>query len=298
MAKIHFRAASPRIVSKPLSFGLISFLTSRTGRVRLVSLLIILSLLSVSTPAASETIKGIAIRKWQDARFAVLSGGTTPSLPTWFAAFIKGQSADRNTRTISRIQIYPGALNILQGQETVFSAVGFDSQNQPISGVQFEWTITDLGRGRAPRRLVNATFGARRAGTYLVKVRANGVMAEVPVVVAPFRNVRPAGTPVYQISSRTGRGPRIDTPVPTGAVDGSTKESIKTADTDESKTDVPAPTQLQGEQWDDSNWIYADDPGNLPGNPPGGPRMAEPVMATFRCQRPLFHCPDAGLTSP
>ncbi|MDM7995880.1 MAG: RHS repeat-associated core domain-containing protein [Acidobacteriota bacterium] len=303
MAKTSFGAATARIVLKTLSLGMIFSIISRSVRLKLVSLLLIISFLSASTPAAPETIKGIAINKWQDARFAFLSGGYTPSLPTWLATFIKGKgkSADRTNRTISRIQIYPGALNILQGQETAFSAVAFDSQNQPINGVPFDWTITDVVRARAPRRLANATFDARRAGTYLVKVRAaNGVMAEVPVVVAPFRNVRPVGTPVYQISSRTGRGARIDTPVQTGAVEGPSKESTKDADTEDAdkdapKTDIPAPTQLQGEQWDDSNWLSADDPGNLPGNPPGGPLDGGAGNGNFQISAPVISLPGRGI---
>lgn len=296
MTLVSFGKLLRRIVSNRLYFGtLISLVTSRSFRLRLMTLLIITSLLSVSAPAAPETVKSIAISKWQDARFAVLSGGYTPSLPIWLAAFIKGKALDRNERTVSRIQIFPGSLNILQGQETVFSAIAFDSQNQPITGVPFEWTVTDVGRGRPPRRLVNAVFGARRSGTFLIKARTRGIEAEVIVEVAAYRNVRPADTPVYTTSSRTGRGPQINTTTTSGAVGESTKELTKDAETKDAPIEFPAPTQLQGEQWDDSNWLSADDPGNLPGHPPGGPMDGGAGNGNFQLSAPIISLPGRGI---
>ncbi|MEP7147978.1 MAG: hypothetical protein ABI857_03775 [Acidobacteriota bacterium] len=94
-------------------------------RVRFLTCLILISMLSVSTPAAPEAIVGAVGRTWQEARFAVLSSGFPDNMTNVFAAFLKVGRTTRRQTPISHIRIFPGPLNLRQGQETVLSAIAY-----------------------------------------------------------------------------------------------------------------------------------------------------------------------------
>jgi hypothetical protein len=48
-------------------------------------------------------------------------------------------ASSTNTQQINRVQIYPGNVTLNVGRNVVFSAVAFDSEDNPISGVRFTW---------------------------------------------------------------------------------------------------------------------------------------------------------------
>lgn len=165
----------------------------------------------------------------------------------------------------------------------------YDNQNQPLSGIAFEWTSADVGRGRAPRRLVNANFKAHSAGRFTVTARAGNREAEIPVVVTPTRNPRPPNHPVFRTSSRTGRAAQ-----PIAQADASSEQTADERNSRKQKTSAQAEL-LEGEIWDDSNWLSADDPGNLPGNPPGQPADDGSGSGNFQLSAPVVSLPGRGI---
>lgn len=261
---------------------------------KIISAILIICILTVSVPAAPETITGMAGKTWQKARFAFLSSKLAIDFPTWFAAFISpSQSTERRPPAISSIRIFPdGPVTVVQGQEAIFSAIAYDIDGEPLSGVDFEWTTTDTGRGQAARSLGHSRFRATSTGTYLVKALAGNREAEVRVVVTPDKNRRPARTPVYSTSSRSGKGSRL-----IAEDDPSTNEKEKTAGEKETGSEETPPQEqlLPGEGWDNTNWQSADDPGNTPGNPPGMPADDGAGSGNFQLSAPVVSLPGRGI---
>ncbi|MBA2335897.1 MAG: RHS repeat protein, partial [Blastocatellia bacterium] len=261
---------------------------------RSVCAFLIACFLTISTPAAPATIVGTTIRTWQDIRFAFLSSQLAIDFPNWVGAFTGGLRKSRSATQISYIRIFPGAVTLEQGQEMVFAAVAYDSDNEPLSGVDFRWTSTDTGRGRAARPFNISKFRAGSPGTYAVKARAGNREAEITVVVTPRRNVRPANTPTYSTSSRTGRSaqPIVETDesgTSTERDENIDKKSVK------SKDPVTELARAPGEGWDDTNWLSADDPGNQTGNPPGMPADDGAGNGNFQLSAPVVSLPGRGI---
>lgn len=81
---------------------------------------ILMSMLTVSTPAAPDTVKDFAITSWQDARFAYFSGGFDKLGQNVLALFTATRSS--KDRPISRIRIAPGSVTVPTNVEAVFTA--------------------------------------------------------------------------------------------------------------------------------------------------------------------------------
>ncbi|MBA2347395.1 MAG: hypothetical protein H0V81_03800 [Solirubrobacterales bacterium] len=143
---------------------------------QLLSILMIISLLAVSTPAAPRTITDGAAAIWQEARFAFLASDIAHRLSGLVATFFApGRLPSDRASALAEIRIYPGPLNLRQGQEVDFSAIGFDSRGQSLHGIAFQWTVTDTGRGRPARPLLNSTVKAGLPGSFVITARADPV---------------------------------------------------------------------------------------------------------------------------
>lgn len=262
--------------------------SARSARIRFLTAALIVSMLTVSTPAAPQTIvRGIS-KSWQEARFAVLSSGFLDNIPNFRAAFLSKRIArPHRSIEVSRIRIFPGALSIRQGQETVLSAIAYDRDNEPLSGIAFEWWITDVGRKRAPRRLLNSTFKAKLPGMFTIQARVGSVEADIPAVVTPFRNPIPASAQVHSVSTRSGR--RI---LQTSTGTSSNKEDLEN---NQSRIDLTRAELLPGDGWDSTNWPSSDDPGNQTGNPPGGPADDGAGSGNFQLSAPVIALPGRGI---
>jgi YD repeat-containing protein len=263
---------------------------------KFVCAVLIFSFLSLSTPAASETIVGATAQTWQDIRFSFLSSQLAIDAPNWLAFFAARKTATDSPADISRIQIYPapsdpGPMRLERGQEVVFSAVAFDSDNEPLSGIDFRWSAVEPGSGRAGGRLLGSVYHANRLGSFVIKANAGGYEAQIRVVVTPETGIRPPNTPTRSTSSRTGLGPIIATTDTT---------EIK-AEPDETKNikaqekDIQVDNLLPGEGWGDDNWTSADDPGNQTGNPPGSPADDGAGNGNFQISAPVVSLPGRGI---
>lgn len=251
---------------------------------KFVCTILILSFLSLSTPAAPEETTGWAVGTWQDLRFRFLQSQLAINGPGWLATFFAGKKNSRVTREVDRIQVSPGFATAEVEQEVVFSAVAFDRNGEPLSGVTFSWSSSELGTERSHNWVRGGVFKARRAGSFVVKAQARGRQALVQVNVVP-RTIVPVGTRVRSTSSRTGLGPVIGITTADGTVQAS-KAGVKGTNT---------PANGDSARWDDDNWTSADDPGNQTGNPPGGPADDGAGNGNFQIGAPVVSLPGRGI---
>lgn len=251
--------------------------------------LLIVSLFSISTPAAPQLIVGKIRESSQDFRFAFFSSRLAMGLPNWLASFLSISGNSSVASTANRIEIFPGSVTVQQGERITFSAVGFDAEDAPISAIGFTWHAADTGRGLAPRPLNDGIFEANIIGTFTITAQGGGQHAQVTATVLPsvagsptqpnFRELAP-----ISISSRSIRNPK----------DGKQESS----DEKEKDKELPANSQNlnQGEGiWNNDNWNSSDDPGNLPGNPPGSPADDGAGNGNFQLSAPVISLPGRGI---
>lgn len=260
--------------------------------VRFLALLLLFSILSISVPAAPETVLNGSKSAWQSARFAYLSGDYSNRLSSWFLAlFVPRKRSDRR-QSISEIRIVPEVDEVFAGQELVFSAIATDRNGETISGLKFEWSARDVDRSRDVRAFRDGKFRAMRTGTVVIKASANGIEGERQVTVVRPPDPRPRIERTRVISTRTGV--ISDTmSEPEQTEDGGDVRNGKggpSADVLESVSQNTAPLI-----WDDSNWLSSDDPGNLPGNPPGSPMDDGAGNGNFQISAPVISLPGRGI---
>lgn len=92
-------------------------------------------------------------------------------------------TARKQTDTIGRIQIMPGDVAIRQGEPVNFSAVAYATDEEPIHGLKFTWTVQDVGRNLQTRSLANGIFPANAHGSFIITAKTEGSQAYVRVMV-------------------------------------------------------------------------------------------------------------------
>lgn len=257
---------------------------------RAVVLLLIFSFLSLSTPAAPSTITIGAQSWWQAARFGFLSSRLAIDLPNWFeATLVRGSRDVDQAEQISQVKIFPGDLRLQRGQDVALSAIGFDRNNDAISGVDFEWSVVEAESGRPWGNLSNSVFKANRIGTFIVSAVARGAEAQISIVVSPQTSIRPKGTLTRATSSRTGLGEVIRSNETTAQKNASEENQAEVGK-------FAAPDEIeQANLWDEDNWTSFDDPGNQTGNPPGGPADGGAGNGNFQITAPVISVPGRGI---
>lgn len=260
-----------------------------------VTAFLICCFLNTTIIAAPRLIVVSANEAYQDFRFNVLASGFFIDVPKFFADLFSKDSTSEEIPAIARIQIFPGSVTVEQGEQIVFSAVAYDAEKAPVSGVDFEWTVADTGRGLAPRPLRNGHFKAPAPGTFTVTVQGNGQQSqEVITVNRSFagRNLiqpNPDKTGAIAISSRAPKNPK-------SAESISADETKDNKELDSKNNSDNSQNLLPGDgQWNDGNWNSSDDPGNLPGNPPGTPADDGAGNGNFQLSAPVISLPGRGI---
>ncbi len=234
----------------------------------------------------------MVVKSWQDIRFRFLSSQLAIDSPNWFATLFSLQRNADETRAVSRIQIYPGPITLQKNQEAVFAAVAYDSNDEPLSGIDFRWSVTNVATTRLTGGLVGSVFKANRIGTFTVKATAGGREAEVRVIVTPETGIRPPGTPIRVTSSRTGLGAII------GTIDITpirTERDGTKGTRDQEKSALQVANLLPDDGWNNGNFTSADDPGNQTGDSPGGPADDGAGNGNFQISAPVVSLPGRGI---
>jgi RHS repeat-associated protein len=165
---------------------------------RAVSIGMIVSLLTTSTPSAPRVIVGLVKEYPASAALLQMEGPLK-----MFASVLKGKTLHKpkpqetqraRNAQVSRIQIYPGDTRLHTHQRAYLSAIPFDSKGVSIGGIALAWSVDASGLEGGAQIDQAGMFEASYPGTYRVKVEAAGKQAEVALTVAnstPKSEVKP-----------------------------------------------------------------------------------------------------------
>jgi RHS repeat-associated protein len=281
---------------------------------RALSILLIVALLAVQTPAAPQVMAGVATGWGTSFAFWYEASGWADMLRRVAAgqneragAERQERQAERNAR-VTRIAITPADVTVRLGERIRFIATAFDADDVPVSGIKFRWRAE--GTGRAKRVHISRTgeFEARVASTIKVTADGAGQRAETTLTVEGARwrpapgeqpiKVREVSTRAQSPAAPPERESRRERVTPPAAAlrarrDGAAfvKASLGKGSYRRAVSAAPSPALLPLDEpyWNDTNYMTADDPGNEVGDPPGSPiddgagsgnfQMAAPVIA-------------------
>ncbi len=210
----------------------------------------------------------------------------------------------RNARIV-RVELFPKEAKIRTDEPLLLNAVAFDKDDNPVGGVNFNWSAFDEDRGRNVSMAAKGKFVATMEGRHEVRVEVAGRQAAVKVRVEgrgrkpddrPIGPAIPVSTHFVPKADSSGKigslSPRDNrrrrSGLSGGVVDtGSTgiiRDRAKRASGASGFNFAPAGKMLSplasvtglfqsgGEDpygWNTSNWWSADDPGNGRGDPIG-----------------------------
>lgn len=275
----------------------------------MASVFLVICLLSVSTPAAPQTI--VAVMKESSTSFAFWynSSGLAKVIQNRGQGNARGQEkqADRDAK-ISRLQISPDNVTIDLGERVRFVAVAFDQDSSPVGGVKIKWSCESSIKGVHVRNLPHGEFEGIAPGSFTIVAQAGVTTAQVTVVVRPGvpRNMNLTPTGTRQVSTRdlpngkvSSIKPQVNTKASIEKKDGEEKSIalVKRAHSSSSKT-VTASAAIPyfvSNGWDSSNYWSADDPGNGVGNPPGSPMDGGAGSGNFQFAAPILSLPGRGI---
>ena len=147
---------------------------------RLVSLLMIISLLVTSNPAAPKDIAVTTNELINDVRFSYLAdSGYWAKLnaynPVFGLFFTLSGTGKRKQQQTTRIEVFPRTSVIKEGMEKVLSAAAYDANGDIVQGVQFTWESAGV-RGTDPtvKTIENALFEGE-PGVYRITARSEGI---------------------------------------------------------------------------------------------------------------------------
>jgi RHS repeat-associated protein len=280
-----------------------------------ICLVLVLSLLVTSTPAAPQTV--VAVAKETSTDFAF-----------WFQASLlrkvairllqgqdsngKGQEKQRDRDAkVARIEIFPGDVTVELNEQISFAAVAYDQDNTPVGGVKIKWSGRDSGNGRRIRISPDGEFEATAPGSFNIVAEGADQTAAVTIVVRPGvgRNPKLPPTGTRQVSTR-------DLPPAVAIKTDNSPETIaerSTKSTGNAKrrrsllrghTHRPQPSSVVSPSaavpppyvgWDDTNYWSADDPVNRVGNPPATPVDEGAGSGNFQLAAPVLGLPGRGI---
>ena len=167
---------------------------------RVLSVLLVFSLLTVSTPGAPRAVVETSQQVGADISFWLRANYVIPKL--WNLITQQNQkpkpeqSQSERDAKVRRLEILPGDVTVQEGQQVNFTAVAYDEENNPVGGVKIDWNARDEDRnadaGAAPR----GTFTAHRHGNFKVTAEAAGQTASVKVKVIEGKHPKKDDKPI------------------------------------------------------------------------------------------------------
>ncbi|MDQ3686646.1 MAG: DUF4214 domain-containing protein [Acidobacteriota bacterium] len=238
------------------------------------------------------------------------------------------KQAERDAR-VSRVRIYPGDVTLELDEPVVLAAIAYDANNAPVGGVRFTWSGQDTGRGNRGMRVSSTgEFQSPVAGKYKVTARGAGRQAHVFVTVrenegdgdGERRRVRPpvvprrvstrdlppaqqaAGTKGRRNRRQSTRDARGVSSVARGtnfAKASFVKSSLAGVTAAAAHASPPSPSAAlllpDENEWNDNNYMTADDPGNERGDMPGTPVDDGAGSSNFQMVAPVLGLPGRGI---
>lgn len=301
-----------------------SGLSLRRNCVRALSLFLTVCILSTSTPAAPEIITGAVNQLSADTSYVLgnrLWGMLTQAVNTRTHTKQEKQN-DRDAR-VGKIEISPGSVTLQVGQRMIFAATTFDQKGDVVGGVKIKWKAKELG-GRKQNKRISATgeFVSAVEGDFLITAEGAKAVAEVTVKVVnqsgrpgpytgqPKQGEQPISTrevstrdepQELSVDAKRKPGRRLNKVAQrSGAGEVSFLKASYAPASEPATTESAAPAAsaayiMMGEQWDDSNYTAADDPGNVRGDPPSQPADTGAGSGNFQADAPVLELPGRGI---
>jgi RHS repeat-associated protein len=257
-----------------------------------MSVILVLSLFDVSTPAATKTIvvlakeSSVSLKFWAHATglMALFQGrGLAAGRP-------QEKQEDRDL-IVDHIEIFPGNVTITFPERVSFLAVAKDQNGDAVGGVKFRWHAQHATRTKGTSISRTGEFRPPTPGEYRVTAEGAGKRAEVTVNVLPGqRRPQPNETPVEvkPVSTRD---------LPPGEAVARLNRSGSRTKRAHAARPAPAPAApmfIDPGGWDNTNYWSADDPGNTPGTPPGTPLNTGAGSGNFQFGAPVLSLPSRG----
>ena len=277
--------------------------TLRRGSGHLARIMLVMSLLANSTPAAPRVL-GEAFVEWRAGTALWLQIGPVGALRDWFLAAQSVPRARRQERQseraarVRRIAVYPGDVTVSLYEHVFFSAVALDGDDRPVGGVGVTWSATDEGRGGHKTRISRqGEFEAVIPGTYKVTAEAAGAKGHVTVTVLGGARRRPGERPrlAPPISSRKrpAAAAAPAKPARRGGGRAGAAQFVKTSL--RAAAPAPPPPGCEDEYiWNGCNYTDGNEPDNRRGNPPGVPIDQGAGNGNFQISAPLLTLPGRG----
>ena len=278
-----------------------------------ISVALIVSLLTVSTPAASQTVVDAA----RDTSLSFALWYRAGGLTRLFQGLGQGtrhkqeKQAERNGR-VARLEISPGNLTVKRGERVQFAAIAYGSDDSSISGVNIKWSARDEARKKAGGPISQqGEFRAVVPGQFTITAEGAGQSAQVNVVVEDGPVIRPDEKPL-SVKPVTNRLPPNDAENP-GAV-GEAKQNKAAPAAAAKKTSDKSASQRSGTSfahgrsvrhsavpflapvdWGNENYGSSSDPRNDLGNPPGGAIDGGAGSGNFQFTAPILALNGRGI---
>ncbi len=272
---------------------------------RIVCILLSISLLSNSTPAAPQTIVSVT-REWRVSfGFWLHTSGSLTTLKQLLSGHYLISSnrpetqSDRDAR-VKRLQISPGDVTVQIGEVVRFSAIAYGDGHDTIGGVEFRWRV--IGEKESTAAVGSAgEFSSLVAGKFKVAVSGAGRTAETVVtVVEGPPPTKERNVTVKRFSTRDTLPPNPKTTAQRSSNSRSNRRNVfqKTFFNSGSlSTSAPVPLPQGSDQygWNLVNYTTADDPGSQVGDPPGTPEDGGAGNGNFQITAPVLSLPGRGI---
>ncbi len=294
--------------------GIVStaFVAVRRNLRRALCLLLGVSLLITSTPASAQTIVNVVAESKASFAFWLRASrfpeklyrsltGQGPQLKT------QEKQGDRDAQ-ITRLQIYPGDVTINVGERVAFVAVAYDQQGASVGGTTIKWSAEDTGRVHLSYITARGAFEPETPGVYLITAAAAGQTAQVSVVVRPVQGRGNGIGPMNQgrpVSTRDLPAAGASINKKPGKAGGEPAALVSKLEVKSRRRKAQAQRAharrmtsmpiADENGWDNTNYTSADDPGNLPGNPPGGAMDGGAGNGNFQIAAPILGLPGRGI---
>lgn len=236
----------------------------------------------------------------------------------------------RNARVV-RVDLFPKEAEVKTNEPLILTAIAYDNNDNPVGGVNFNWSAFDEDRGRGVNMAARGKFVAALEGKHDVRAEAAGRQAAVKVHVkgigrkvgdnpiGPAIPVSSHFVPKANSSGRIGSLPTRDSrkqqggllaDVASSAHTGFANGRVKRVGGASVFNLVPRGKMLSasavtaglfqsgGEDphgWNTSNWWSADDPGNGRGDPPGEMKDDGAGSGNFQFSVPIAALDGRGL---
>ena len=271
-----------------------------------ISIVLVLAIMVSSAPAAPRVIVDQVKESRASFSFWFNNSGLSNLFDPqrWRSPKQQEKQEDRDAR-VAKLEIYPGDVAVNLNDQVAFSAVAYDSEDAPVSGVKVTWRGQDRAHGKPVHITREGMFKALTPGTFTLIAQAAGTSAEVTVQVKPGlrRNRSEKPISVRQVSSRdlppaalngNGVAAAEEKPSSNPRSAGRRSSALRAHASRTNAAPATPPFLPTGHGWDNSNYWYADDPDNRRGNAPGAPVDSGAGEGNFHFTVPLVDLPGRG----